>query len=352
MIPLNLFPRILSLALLLSVACESLAQTPTKPEANCLADVALQRLDREIARAEKASGGKVGVSAIHLQSGRRIAFNASDRFPMASSYKVPIAVQLLTRVDQGDPALDQMIELKPSDLHPGSGMLTSLLNKPGVVLSVRNLLELMLLISDNSATDLLLRLAGGPEAVTARMRALGIGNMEINRPTVNLIADCTGYVLPPEIGWTPELFRNLYEATTAESRRAAAAIFEKDLRDTTTPEAMVTLLERIYRRDLLKPDSGALLIDMMERCRTGGARLKGILPAETPVAHKTGTIGRATNDVGMITLPDDAGHVAIAVFVKSSEKEIPERERVIAQIARTVYDFFLFQPATPSMMKR
>jgi beta-lactamase class A len=89
----------------------------------------------------------------------------------------------------------------------------------------------------------------------------------------------------------------------------------------------------------------------MERCRTGEARLKGILPAETIVAHKTGTIGEITNDVGIITLPGDAGHIAIAVLVKSSEKEVPERERVIAQIARAVYDFFLFQPSTPPLVK-
>jgi beta-lactamase class A len=62
-------------------------------------------------------------------------------------------------------------------------------------------------------------------------------------------------------------------------------------------------------------------------------------------------IGGTTNDVGIITLPEDAGHVAIAVFGKSSEKEIPERERAIAQIARMVYDFFLFQPSTPSLVK-
>jgi beta-lactamase class A len=336
--------RILSLVLLLSFSATGFAETPAKPDTNPMASVPSQRLEREITRAAKSAGGTLGVSALHIESGRRITLNSSERFPMASTYKVPIAVQLLTRVDQGEITLDQMIELRPSDLHPGGGKLTPLLNKPGVALSVRNLLELMLLFSDNSAADVLLRLAGGPEAVTARMRTLGISDMEINRPTVNLIADCTGYTLPPENEWTPELFKKLYNATTPESRKATAAKFETDPRDTSTPEAMVMLLERIYRGDLLKPESGALLLDIMERCQTGESRLKGILPSETIVAHKTGTIDGITNDVGIITLPDDAGHVAIAVFVKSSEKGIPDRERAIAQIARAVYDFFLFQP--------
>ena len=72
--------------------------------------------------------------------------------------------------------------------------------------------------------------------------------------------------------------------------------------------------------------------------------MKGVLPANTIVAHKTGTIGGTTNDVGIITLPDNAGHIALAVFVKSSEKEIPARERTIAEIARAAHDFFLFNP--------
>ena len=107
---------------------------------------------------------------------------------------------------------------------------------------------------------------------------------------------------------------------------------------------MAALLERIYRKDLLKANSADLLLDIMKRCQTGQARLKGLLPVGTEVAHKTGTIGGSANDVGIMTLPDNAGHVALAVFVKSSEKEIPARERAIAEIARAVHDFFLFQP--------
>lgn len=343
---------ILSLVFILFVSTASFAQILSKTGITPSTDVPFQRLEREIVRAAKAAGGTVGVSAVHIESGRRFTLNGGERFPMASTYKIPIAVQLLTRVDQGEITLDRMIELKPSDLRPGGGILTALLNKPGVALSVRNLLELMLLISDNSATDLLLRLAGGPEAVTARMRALGIRDMEISRPTINLIADAAGYALPPEKEWTPELFKKLDEPAPPESRKAASQKFEADPRDTSTPEAMVMLLERIFRGDLLKQENGTLLLDVMKRCRTGTARLKGILPAETVVAHKTGTIGGITNDAGIITLPDDAGHVAIAVFVKSSEKETPERERAIAHIARAVYDFFLFQPPTPSAPKQ
>ncbi len=333
-----------ALIVILTVAGSASAQTAVANSSRP-ADSGLTRLEREIARLSKGAGGVVGVSAIHLETSRRVSLNGSQRFPMASTFKVPIAVQLLTRVDKGEIRLDQMIQVQQSDLHPGSGTLTDLFNQPGLALSVRNLLELTLLISDNSATDVCLRLAGGPEAVTARMRDAGINGIDVNRSTARLIADWIGIgQTPSESDWTQTLFRKLSDAVKPEERKAAAAKFDADPRDTASPEAMGSLLERIYRRDLLKPESSELLLDIMRRCRTGEARLKGMLPLGTEVAHKTGTIGGTTNDVGIVTLPEDAGHVALAVFVKASEKEISARERTIAEVARAVYDFFLFQP--------
>lgn len=329
--------------LLLILPAEGPAQAQTGPGG--AARPPMQRLEREIGRLAAQAGGTVGVSAIHVESGRAVSLNGAESFPMASTFKVPIAVELLHRVDEGRERLDRMIDLKPSDLHPGSGTLTDLFNKPGVSLSVRNLLELMLLISDNSAADLCLRLAGGPDAVNGRMRELGIEGIIVSRPTALLITDWAGVTgMPPQSEWTPELFRSALRGVPRDVRREAAERFDSDRRDTSTPDAMRRLLERIQARDLLKPESADLLLDIMSRCRTGEARLKGMLPDETEIAHKTGSIGGTTNDVGIITLPEDAGHVAVAVFVKGSDRRTEARERAIADIARSVYDFFLFQP--------
>jgi beta-lactamase class A len=305
------------------------------------ADLDSDRLQAEVARLAKISDGVVGMSALHVESNRRFAFHGEDRFPMASSFKIPIAVQLLDRIDRGELRLDQMVTIEPHDLHPGSGMLTSLLNKPGVALSLRNLLELMLLISDNSATDIVLRLAGGPEAVTAKMRALGISGIDVNRPTVNLIADWIGATLGPENEWTPERFSKLLDAATPEQRKQASERFNQDPRDTSQPNAMAALLEKIYHRQLHKPETAALLLDILYRCQTGEARIKGMLPPGTEVAHKTGSIGGTINDVGILNLPDNAGHVVLALFVKQGSKS-EVSERAIAQISRAVYDYFLF----------
>jgi beta-lactamase class A len=85
----------------------------------------------------------------------------------------------------------------------------------------------------------------------------------------------------------------------------------------------------------------------MDRCQTGKSRIKGMLPQGTGVAHKTGSLGGVANDIGFITLPGDAGHVAISVFTKASNRPEEAAEKAIAEIARTVYDYFVLVPGNP-----
>lgn len=305
----------------------------------------IQRLEREIARLAALIDGQVGVAALHLETGRAVHLNPDEPFPMASTYKVPIAVQLLTRVERGEVSLDTLIELQPDDLHPGSGTLTELFDDPGVILSLRNLLELMLLISDNSATDIVLRLAGGPAAVTGRMRELGLDAIRVDRPTLQLIADWAGVQrLPPESEWKPGLFAELLRSVPDSVRSLAARQFDRDPRDTATPRAMTALLAKIRRGEVLRDSTTAFLLDIMRRSTTGLGRIRGMLHPDVVVSHKTGTIGGTTNDVGILTLPDDLGHVALSVFIKGSTASIEARERVIAHIGRAVYDYFRFNP--------
>ena len=141
-----------------------LPTSPAQPHVRSWEDAvaASQKLERELGRLAAEAGGTVGVSAVHLESGRKISLRGSEKLPMASTFEVPVAVQLLQRVDDGEVRLDQMVEIQPANHHPGSGILTELFNKPGVSLSLRNLLELMPLISDNSGADLCMRLAGWP----------------------------------------------------------------------------------------------------------------------------------------------------------------------------------------------
>ena len=107
---------------------------------------------------------------------------------------------------------------------------------------------------------------------------------------------------------------------------------------------MTRLIARLWAKSILTPQSSAILLDMMARCQTGRSRLKGLLPQGTEVAHKTGTLGGVANDIGIITLPNGAGHVAISVFTKGSSAPEDQSDRAIAEIARTVYDYFTLVP--------
>ncbi len=332
----------LILSLSLFVSANSFESFPAAPGSED-EGTAVQRLTEEIARFEKSTGGSVGVGSFHLETGRSFYYNKDIRYPMASTFKIPIAVKLLSLVEKGDISLSDMIEVQKSDLHPGSGTIARLLDDPGVTLSVQNLLELMLLISDNSATDLCLKYIGGSQSVTQKMREIGITDMDISRPTYVAIANFLGVTSAKESEpySDDDLVRELRQLSK-EQREQAARDFSKDTQDTSTPAAMAQLLKKIWNKEILSQENSEYLLDIMKRCQTGDSRLKGILPSGTTVHHKTGTIGATTNDVGIIELPGDAGNAITVIFIKEAKIDTEQSEEVIAQIARSLYDFYLF----------
>jgi beta-lactamase class A len=210
----------------------------------------------------------------------------------------------------------------------------------GVNLSIHNLLELMLTRSDNTATDVLTSAAGGPAAVTAWVRGQGITGLRVDRDTAAILRDFFG--LPA--GTFSEALATARKADPKLEERGnhPNAAFDKDTRDSSTPNAMAELLSKIFTGHALSSATTKEIIGIMERCHTGNDRLRGRLPATTTVPDKTGTLGGSVNDVGVITLPDGKGQVVCAVFIKKSELPFADREKVIADIARAVYDYFLF----------
>jgi len=128
--------------------------------------------------------------------------------------------------------------------------------------------------------------------------------------------------------------------------------YDADGRDSSTPEAMSLLLMQLHLGAVLKPNPLALLKRWMTESPTGPNRIKGLLPKEVVVWHKTGTgwvrdgISLATNDVGVLVLPEGRGHIALSVFLKLSTKDEATRERALAEAALAVYRFFeTTQPA-------
>src|SRR6185503_11412587 len=152
------------------------------------ADIATLRahIEKVISKAR----GHVGVAIKHPESGTEVMINADQTYPMASTYKVPILVELFYQRAAGKLALSDRVEVSPSDVHPG-GTIALLLDGPGLQMSVHNLINLMMRVSDNSAADLLLNKVGAA-SVTARMKTLGLDKIRVDRSTLEMILDQEG----------------------------------------------------------------------------------------------------------------------------------------------------------------
>lgn len=299
-------------------------------------------VEAEIAHIAKGIDGIVGVAAWRLDGrGPRILVNADQQFPMASTFKVAIAGTILSQVDKGRLKLEQLVAIDPNMMVESEG-LAETFHHPGVSVSVENLLELMLTVSDNTATDTLEKLVGGPAVVTQWVRSQGVTGLRVDRDTAGLIRDFYG--LPPGPSFPASLEAGLKADPNLEDKGDKPdPAFDNDPRDTSTPTAMAELLQRIYSGKALSPSSTSLLRQIEERNTTGKTRIRARLPLGTVVAEKTGTIGGSVNNVGVITLPGKSGKLILAVFIKKSSKPIEDRERVIADISRALYDYYLFE---------
>ncbi len=305
---------------------------------------ALETKVRAIA-AGAGAGGTVGFSALHLESGRGASVGGAERLPMASVFKLPVACELLRRVDRGALRLDQAIVLSAADLRPGRSAIAEHAPAGGVTLSIGELLEAMVVEGDNTAADRLLALVGGPEVVTAQLEEAGLSDIRVNRSEAELAFDTHGVTRPPpRASWTPATLQAAFMGVPERDRRSAFQRFLEDPRDTATADALVLLLRDVQEGRRLSPDSRTRLIDLMSRTRTGPARIPAGLPPGTAVAHRTGLCGdfkkrnACTNDIGIVTLPGNRGHLAIAVLIRGSDRALAERERTIARIARAAYD--------------
>lgn len=316
-----------TLLLLVLISMPALAQ---EVNASDRASALLRTLTKDLV-------GVLGVAAQRPGHPTRVLVNADEPFPMASTYKIPIAITLLRRIDRGELRLDQLVPV-PDEAVVFSQVIASAFPHSGVTLSVANLIEVMITFSDNTATDLCLELAGGPEAVTDTMRSLGIQGLRVDRSTADLLKDFYGI----EAGRAS--LAKVVEIARSDPKRVNAprADFEDDAKDKSTPRAMLSLLLALKAGDTMSPAETDFLLGVMSRTVTKPDRLGHLLPKGTKVLHKTGTVGGVVNDVGFISLPG-GDEFAIVVFTKSSDTDPADRERAVGEVARTLYDFFAIQ---------
>jgi len=304
------------------------------------ADLAVLRA--QIEKVLPRARGQVGIAIKHVESGTELMINADQTYPMASAYKVPILVELFYQRAEGKLSFDDRVEFGPTDLH-GGGPLAQLLDTPGIQLSIQNLVNLMMRISDNSAADLVLTKVGAAN-VTSRMRSLGLDKIRVDRTTLEMILDQSGVDYATYSKRPLAEVREALAAVDAATAVRANDQFNKTEKDVATPRQMNALIEKIYRGEIVDRDASNEIIEIMKRAEVGIARIRGLLPDDTVVAHKTGTISGTTNDTGIVFLPGSAGHLIMTVFTKDAKAPAAERERVIAEIARYAYDYFVFNP--------
>lgn len=281
-------------------------------------------LELRIAELADGSDGRIGVAAIDLATGEQISVLGDQRFPMASTSKIAIAATFLEGVDQGRWSLTSEFPLLWAvRSQPFSTAAAPV--REGEYMAAIDLIDLMLTRSSNPATDALLAAVGGPQAVTDWAHRAGLTDFSIDRDIATLVRDD----------------REFDPATHI------------DMRDSATPETMVRLLAGIYQGEWLSSESRHVILDAMERCRTGRRRIRAGMPEGVTVAHKTGTLNRLAGDIGIIEMPDGRA-IAMAIYVtgqsasQADENANKSRARAlrdarIASIARAIYDGYATQ---------
>ena len=269
-------------------------------------------LEETVARIAEGSGGRIGVYAVDLASGKQVSVLGDQRFPMASTSKIAIAATFLEQAERGRFSLTSELPL----MVPVASARFSTARAPvvpGRHFQAIDLIEMMITRSSNPATDALLAAAGGPSAVNDWARRNGIAGFNITRDIATLVRD-DGEIDP------------------------ASSI---DLRDSATPQAMVALLAGLHQGKFLSDSSRRVILGAMERCKTGTKRIPGMLPTGAKVAHKTGTLSNTASDIGIIHTADGRA-IAVAIYVTGQGSK-PARDAKIASIARALYDGYSAQ---------
>jgi beta-lactamase class A len=282
--------------------------------------------------------GKVGIFIRNMETGAEAGVNANDQFPMASTYKVAIMTQVFREAEAGRLSLTQRVTLGPGDRRLGSGLLPYMDN--GLNPTIHDLLLLMITVSDNEATDLLLKMVGAKN-VTAMLRQLGIDGMRVDRSTEEIIGSYLEAADPKfrgvsgaELAAHPEKF----PAMTAEATERADKAIVEDPRDHASPRAMAELLTKIVKNQAASEKSCADMLGIMQaqQLRT---RIQRYLE-NVPTATKNGTIGYATNDVGVVYLGKQHIVVSIYTLKGSAAVSTEQAEERIGRLARIAYDYF------------
>jgi len=230
--------------------------------------------------------GVLGVAFTDLKTGEGFTINGSKELPAASTFKVFLLAEFLRQCEEGTFALTDRHELKAEFISPGSGILREL--QPGLNLTLLDYARLMMMLSDNTATDYLYHLTGRDNIQKNVIEGFGLDRTKCDYPCKELIHICydPSKKLPGESRW---LNTEAFLCTT-------------DRNDSTSPENMEKMLHMAYDKTLFSPWVSEQMVDIMKRCQTN-SRIPKHLPSGIEVAHKTGTMDKVANDCGIVYTP-------------------------------------------------
>ncbi|WP_342768329.1 serine hydrolase [Sphingomonas gilva] len=285
--------------------------------------------------------GRVGIAIRRVDTpGWSVDWQGDLPMPQQSVSKLWVAMTALDARDKGMLRLDQPVTVTRSDLTLFHQPIASLVKGDGYQTDPDELLRRAMTMSDNTANDKLLSLAGGPAAVNRFLAGKGLTGIKFGPGERLLQAKTAGLTWKQSYS----LGRAFYTARAnlpMATRRAAFDAYVANPPDGATANGIARALAKLHRGELLKPDSTAYLLRYMEESKTGRARLKGAMPPGWRLAHKTGTgqdlAGETAgfNDVGLITSPDGTTY-AVAVLIGRTGKPVRDRQSLIQAVATTL----------------
>jgi D-alanyl-D-alanine carboxypeptidase (penicillin-binding protein 5/6) len=253
--------------------------------------------------------GDVAVAAKHLKTGESYEYHADERMPTASLIKFPVMIAAYGAVDSGKLSLNDRIELRAEDKVPGSGILTAHFS-PGTTISRRDAIHLMMVFSDNTATNLVLDQLGLP-ATNELMESLGCNQTRINA----------------------KVYRRDTSIAPEQSQEYGLG--------STSAGDMVKLCELLYGRKLVSETASQQMLAHMFAC-ADKQKVRRSLPADTRVAHKTGSVNATRTDAGIMETP--AGPIAFCILTNNNKDERwtddNEGDRFCAEIGLAIYQYF------------
>ena len=246
---------------------------------------------------ERRHGGRLGVAILDTGSGRQWGHRADERFLMCSTFKLLAVAAVLARVDRGTEHLDRRIVFDESALLAYAPVTRKHAGQPGMTIAA--LCEAAITVSDNTAANLLLSSVGGPGAVTSYVRGLGDSITRLDRIEPELNIGSPG-----------------------------------DVRDTTTPHAMVSTMQKLLMGSVLSAESRSQLLGWLRACSTGAEKLRAGLPADWQAGDKTGSGSHGeTNDVAIIW-PPQRKPLLVTSYLAASTGNASQRNAVLAAVGR------------------